>query len=167
MSRIWLLPTKQVFSLSGVAALLLGATLLVASTPAAASSANVVPAVTCVTLGHGHNYTAYFGYSNSGSAANYPDGSSNQITPSKYDGNQPTSFISGTVTNAFSVQVHNQSVTWTVAGQSATATSSSTTCSGSSLPVDPLGLSLVIAIGLGVLIGVVVIRRTAKRKATS
>ncbi len=166
MSQVWLSPTKQVSSLLGVTALLLAATLIAASPPAAAATANVVPTVTCVTLDTGHNFTAYFGYSNSGTAANYPDGSSNQVTPSRYDGNQPTSFITGTVTNAFNVLAHNQSITWTVEGQSATATATSTACSGSSLPVDPLGLSLVIAIGLGVLIGVVVIRRTAKRKAT-
>jgi hypothetical protein len=167
MSRVWLSKTKQVCSLLGVTTLLMGATLVVAISPAAAASANVVPTVTCVTLGSGNNYTAYFGYTNSGRSADYSDGSSNEVTPKQYDGNQPTSFISGTVTNAFNVDVHNQDVTWTVDGQSATASSRSTACSGSSLPVDPLGLSLVIAIGLGLLIGVVVIRRTAKRKATS
>ena len=125
-----------------------------------------VPTLTCITPGDGNSYTAYFGYSNAGSAVSYPDGSSNEIEPPKYDGGQPTSFISGIVTNSFRVSVNNGSVTWSVSGRSVTASPDSTTCSGSSLPVDPLGLSLVIAIALGVVFGVVVIRRTARRKGT-
>lgn len=67
MSKVWLSQTKQVFGLLSVTVLLLGVTLIAASPPAAAA-ANVVPTVTCVTLGHGNNFTAYFGYSNSGRA---------------------------------------------------------------------------------------------------
>lgn len=130
--------------------------------PTPGPGANVIPTVTCVSLGSGSNYTAYFGYSNTGSAVTYPLGTSNQVTPTSLDGSEPTNFISGTVTNAFSVLVASGSVTWTVAGQASTASTASTICAGSSLFNDPLGLSLVLAIGLGIGLGVLVIRRTAR-----
>lgn len=135
-------------------------------TPSTGNLVNVVPAVTCVTPGVGTQYTAYFGYSNAGAAFTYPQGSSNTMTPSTLNGAEPTSFISGTVANAFNVAVTSGSATWTVAGQSATATISSTVCTGSSLPVDPLGLSLIVVIGAGVIIGVLMVRRTAKGRRT-
>lgn len=135
-------------------------------TPSTGNLVNVVPVVTCVTPGTGTNYTAYFGYSNSGAATTYPQGSSNTMTPSTLNGVEPTSFISGTVTNAFNVAVTSGSATWTVAGQSATATISSTVCTGQSLPIDPLGLSLVLVLGVGVVLGVVIVRRTSKGRRT-
>ena len=135
--------------------------------PTPGPGANVLPAVTCVSLGSGSSYTAYFGYSNSGSAVTYPLGTSNQVTPTSLDGSEPTNFISGNVTNAFSVLVPSGSVTWTVAGQAASASASSTVCAGSSLFNDPLGLSLVLALSLGIGSGVVVIRRTARGRRVS
>lgn len=135
-------------------------------TPTAGNLVNVVPAVTCVTPGVGAAYTAYFGYSNVGAAYSYAQGSLNTMTPSTLNGAEPTNFISGTVANAFNVAVASGSATWTVAGQSATATISSTVCSGSSLPVDPLGLSLIVVLGAGVIIGVLIVRRTSKGRRT-
>lgn len=132
----------------------------------APAGADVVPVVTCVSPASGSSFTAYFGYSNTGSAATYPLGTSNQVTPTSLDGGEPTNFISGTVANAFSVVVPSGSVTWTVASQAATASATSTLCAGSSLINDPLGLSLVLAIGLGVVVGVVVVRRTANAKSS-
>lgn len=131
------------------------------------STSNVVPTLTCVTPGAGNSFTAYFGYTNSGASVTYPVGSQNKVTPNSLNGSQPTTFSSGTTTSAFSVVASSGTVNWTVAGQSVTAQSSSTACAGSTLSQDPFGMSLILAIGGGALVGAVVIRRATRERANS
>ena len=131
--------------------------------PTPGSSPDVVPALTCVAAGPHGEFTAYFGYANSGNSISYPLGESNFLTPSALDGGEPTQFISGTVSNAFSVVVPSGEIaSWTVAGKSAQAQSSSTVCTGSTLTQDRFGISLIIAVGGGALIGALVVRRASR-----
>jgi hypothetical protein len=110
------------------------------------------------------SFVAYFGYTNtSGSPVSYPIGSSNSITPSSLNGGQPVNFGTGTVSNAFSVTVAQAGIAvWSVNGASATATQYIVACSSDTLSADPSGLSLVFAIFGGGLVGVFVVRRTAR-----
>ncbi|MHB1087902.1 MAG: hypothetical protein ACYC19_03955 [Acidimicrobiales bacterium] len=126
---------------------------------------SLFPTVTCVDLTSKNEYTVYFGYTNTGSPVTHPtDSKSNRVSPSSYNGGQPTDFGSGTFTNAFSVLVTSHSVSWTLDKTTVSASSHSTQCSDSSLPADPLGLSLVIALGIGIVVGVIVVTRTARRR---
>lgn len=135
--------------------------------PPHGSSANVVPTLTCVTPGVGKAFTAYFGYTNEGDSVTYPDGPQNKVTPGSLDGPQPTTFTSGTTASAFSVVANSRTVNWTVAGQSVSAQASSTACAGSTLSQDPLGMSLILAIGGGALVGAIVIRRATRQRRHS
>ncbi len=126
---------------------------------------SLIPTVTCVDVTSKNQYTVYFGYSNTGSPVSFPtDSKFNRVSPSSYNGGQPTDFSSGTVTNAFSVLVTSPSISWTLSRDTVSASSTSTQCAGSSLPVDPLGLSLILALGVGVVVGVFFVTRTARRR---
>ncbi|MHB1208689.1 MAG: hypothetical protein ACYC1I_03165 [Acidimicrobiales bacterium] len=110
---------------------------------------SLFPTVTCVDLTSKNEYTVYFGYTNTGSPVTHPtDSKFNRVSPSSYNGGQPTDFGSGTFTNAFSVLVTSPSVSWTLDKTTVSASSHSTRCSDSSLPADPLGLSLVSLLAL-------------------
>jgi choice-of-anchor A domain-containing protein len=124
---------------------------------------SVVPVVKCVSVNSNGSFVAYFGYTDSGAAVSYPIGPTNSVTPSSLSGGQPVNFVSGTVDDAFSVTVpQSGTAEWLVNGLSATATSSSMVCSDDTLPADPYGMSLVLAIGGGGIVGTVVVRRTAR-----
>ncbi len=134
----------------------------------AASRGSLSPQVTCVDTSVKGQFTAYFGYTNSGSPVTIPtDSKFNKVSPSVYNGAQPSDFTPGTIVNAFSVVVTAPSVSWTLGGATASASSHSTQCSNSSLPVDPLGLTFVLTIGVGLVLGVIVVTRTARRKSAS
>lgn len=128
---------------------------------------SLTPTLTCVDITSSNQFTAYFGYTNSGGPVNHPtDSKFNRVSPSLYNGSQPSNFSPGTFTNAFSVVVTSPSVSWTLERTTVFASKNSTRCAGSSLPVDPLGLSLVITIGVGIVAGVIFVRRTARRRKT-
>ncbi|MBW4079412.1 MAG: hypothetical protein HIU84_13075 [Acidobacteria bacterium] len=137
------------------------ATILVDTAP----RGSLVPTVTCVDVSSKNEYTVYFGYTNTGRPVNHPtDSKFNRVSPSSYNGEQPTDFSSGTFTNAFSVTVTSSSVSWTLDRYTVSASANSTECAGSSLPVDPLGLSLLLTLGVGIVVGVIFVTRTARRR---
>lgn len=129
---------------------------------------SITPTVTCVDVSSKNNYTVYFGYTNNGSSVSYPtDSKFNHVSPSSYNGGQPTDFPSGTFSNVFSVLVTSPSISWTLENSTVSASSNSTQCSGSSLPVDPLGLSLVLVLGVGIVVGAIFVTRTARRRGSA
>ncbi|MBO0728694.1 MAG: pentapeptide repeat-containing protein [Acidimicrobiaceae bacterium] len=131
--------------------------------PCSGTAPNVVLTVDCITTNSDGSFTAYFGYTNSGSVISYPVGSANSITPPSLGGSQPTTFVNGTVSNAFSVSVPaSGTAVWSVNGVSATATSSSPACNDDTLPAAGNGMGLVVAIGGGAIVGAAVVRRTAR-----
>ncbi len=126
---------------------------------------SLTPTLTCVDISSKSEYTAYFGYTNTGSSVTYPtDSKFNRVSPSSYNGAQPTDFPPGTFSNVFSVLVTSPSVSWTLDRSTVSASSHSTQCSDSSLPVDPLGLSLVLVLGVGIVVGAIFVTRTARRR---
>ena len=127
----------------------------------------VTPTLTCVDLTGGQQFIAYFGYDNSGGTVTYHSGSHfNRVSPGNPDSGQPSTFNSGTVTNAFNVNVDAGFVTWTIGNNSVSASQQSVQCSGSTLPGDPLGLMFLLMIGVGVVFGVLVIYLTIRRRST-
>jgi hypothetical protein len=89
----------------------------------------VQPTVSCVLLQGDGTYVALFGYQNGASSAvQIPLGPNNQFSPVAADQGQPTSFKPGSLDYWVSVPFTSGSVTWTLAGRSVTATTSSPAC---------------------------------------
>lgn len=108
------------------------------------------------------SFVVYFAYTNDGDPTTIPIGPQNSLTPSSLNGTPPTSFVSGTVSNAFSVVVPKlETATWTLDGVS--VTEDQTQCSDTTLSQDPYGFGLIIAVAGGGLFGVIYIRRLARR----
>ncbi|MGY1615703.1 hypothetical protein ACI797_03060 [Geodermatophilus sp. SYSU D00691] len=87
---------------------------------------DVVPLLSCVTPDGRGGFTAWFGHENTGTATEHVSpGPANRISPSRYDGDQPTKFKSGTFHRVFPVTVSSGSVSWTLDGDTVTADASS------------------------------------------
>ena len=64
--------------------------------PDRSSPPDVVPLLDCVLRNADGTWTAVFGFDNrTGATADIPLGPANQVTPSRYDGDQPTRFAAG------------------------------------------------------------------------
>jgi hypothetical protein len=99
------------------------------STPTVGGLAAVTPFLDCVTPA-GNNYVAQFGYLNRNTVAvTIPLGQNNVVSPSNLDGSQPTSFAPGYQHTVFRITFFKrQSVTWSLKGSTATASSNSPHC---------------------------------------
>lgn len=131
------------------------------------NSGNSTPLLDCVIPATGGAHTAVLGYSNSQSQTTLT-GSSNTISPSQYDGAQPTTFESGTHHGVFTIDIDpGDSATWflgntqlVINGTAAGACPSST-----ELPADGNGTGVVVALlGAGV-VGALAVRRTVRRRS--
>ena len=90
---------------------------LVAPGPAAAATTYfptnaVTPVLECVSRAADGSWTAVLGYTNKAGAKTIPLGSWNSISPSRYDGGQPTSFKAGTVHGAFVLKLSASDYTY-------------------------------------------------------
>jgi len=81
---------------------------------ASAAPSSVTPIVVCSVTRNGSTHTV-FGYDNSGPALTLGVGDSNGFSPGPVDRGQPTTFVSGTKINVFSVDAPGP-VTWTLDG---------------------------------------------------
>ncbi len=100
----------------------------------------VTPILSCIDKLPGDKIKAYFGYNNlNGFDIAAPVGPYNTMSPGATDRGQPTQFFKGTVANSFSVEFTGTSLTWTVFGSSATASSTSTQCSPNKPPACSAG----------------------------
>jgi hypothetical protein len=109
----------------------LSACLVFAAT--AVSAQSVYPIVTCVNPVGGGRLEAIFGYVNPGDPFYQGiDSVDNAMSPPPYDQDQTTYFQQGLVRNAFGADFYpGSTLTWTVLGNSATATNDPTTyCPG-------------------------------------
>jgi hypothetical protein len=102
-------------------------------TPTSAPTASVRPVVECVTDNGDGTYTAYFGYRNAGDETiTVPIGSRNRIAPAPENRGQPTTFSPGGTApwpNApFSTIFSGGTLSWSVEGQTATASPDSPPC---------------------------------------
>ncbi|WP_448625504.1 hypothetical protein [Geodermatophilus sp. URMC 64] len=108
---------------------------------AAAAGGDVLPVLNCVTPDGRGGYTAWLGYRNTGTSTESIDlGYRNRISPSRYDGDQPTRFRSGTQSRVFSLTVSSGSVAWTLDDTTLwISASSSPSCSGQTATPEPAG----------------------------
>jgi hypothetical protein len=145
-------------------------------TPAEASAyttGSVTPLLDCVTQNSDGTFTAVVGYTSTYTQTkSIPLGSNNSITPSKYNGKQPTSFKSGTHHGAFALTVSSYDAyysdpTWYVDGQYLSAgwgTSLSSSCPlPTQLPAQGNDTGAGIALLVAGVIGVLVVVRLRRR----
>ena len=121
----------------GVAAVGFWAVML---TGTASASHKQTPILECVFHDTGTGqWNSLWGYdSTSGSVENIPIGSTNYFSPGAQNQGQPTAFQPGTNNNVFTVTWSGSSeLTWTLNGQSASATTSSTKCGSNPVSIVP------------------------------
>lgn len=152
-------------------------------TPGEASASSgygsVTPVLDCVQQNSNGSYTAVVGYSSSYSTTKtIPHGYHNYISPSKYDGPQPTTFKPGTQHGVFALTVSNYDAlysnpTWYVDGNTLSGWGASLSAScplPTQLPAvgndTGAGIALLVAGALGVLV-VVRLRRRALSALTA
>jgi hypothetical protein len=126
----------------------------------------VFPVVNCVQLGSGTSYTAVLGYKNTSSNTYTITGDYNVISPSSYNGKQPTVFKPGTYTGAFSLAVSSGTVNWTLGTTKVSVSRSSTVCGkDTQMPADGNGTGAVAALGVAAVAGAVIVKRARRRAA--
>ena len=111
------------------------------------------------------------GYTNSSAATQtIPRGAGNVITPSRYDGAQPTVFAPGNHPGAFALTVGSADVysaNWTLDGSSLSSSTAVSQCpAGTSLPADGNGLGMtmvLLAAGAVAAVALVVSRLRGRR----
>jgi hypothetical protein len=102
---------------------------IVLQTDVSVSAGKLHPLVECVKPVPGAGYLAYFGFSNTaGTTLTFPQGPSNAFSGGSPDRGQITSFIPGDHAEAFAVSFDGNSLSWTLAGETVTASSGSTPC---------------------------------------
>lgn len=125
---------KTIIRIFGPALLAVLASALVLSVSAASTAkpilSSVTPTLACVAQNRPSLFTAVFGYTNSTSSViTVPVGTNNTFKPTPRDRGQPTSFLPGSVPRAFTVGFDGSRLTWTLNGQSVSASSKSAPCS--------------------------------------
>ena len=127
-----------------------------------ASAHKILPSVACVYHDTGTGqYNSEWSYNNdAGSNTFYAVGGSNYFSPSPQDRGQPTTFLPGQNNNVLTVTWNGSGgLTWTVDGNSATATTSSTKCSTNPVPIVGVQTILWVALAIAGTGGVVLYRR--------
>jgi hypothetical protein len=91
----------------------------------------VTPSVDCVVQYDATHFLAYFGYTNADTTtATIPVGSQNQFTVAPANRGQATIFAPGTKARVFSLTFDGTATTWSLAGRTATASSTTARCPG-------------------------------------
>ena len=165
-------PARRVVAPLLVAGLVAAFTLLLGAAPAQAGA--VTPLADCYTDNGNGTYTAVLGYSNtSGRAQKFAVGTSNNLSPSKFNGMQPTSFKAGTYHGVFSVTftvADAYNAGWTLDGTSLTINNAGSvgTCPpGTQMPADGNGTGAVVALLAAGVVGVLLVRRVRRRNAVA
>ena len=98
-------------------------------TPTVTSATALTPVLNCVSQ-TGTSFLAKFGYRNSSATAiTMPVGSNNFMSPSFFNGAQPTHFAPGTQAQIFQIHFYNgMELVWSLDGRTATASSKSPRC---------------------------------------
>ncbi|MGH7272493.1 MAG: hypothetical protein ACREJ3_18855, partial [Polyangiaceae bacterium] len=96
------------------------------------------PRLECITQPTTTEFRAVFGYENSfGSNVTVPVGPQNGFTPAPADRRQPTTFAAGVHASTFFVPFDGTNLTWTLDGQSVTASRGTPHCAGPEFPLTP------------------------------
>jgi hypothetical protein len=127
----------------------------------------VFPVLTCVQLGSNGAYTAVLGWKNTSNSTYTITGDYNVITPSGYNGKQPTVFKPGTYTAAFSLPVTSGTVYWTLGTTKLTIsrTAAATCGKDTQMPADGNGTGVVAALGVAAVAGALIVKRARRRAA--
>ena len=127
----------------------------------------VYPVLNCIQSGTNGSYTAVLGYRNTSNSTYTITGDYNEISPSGYNGKQPTVFKPGTYTGAFSLPVTSGTVYWTLGTTKLTISRTSTPACGkdTQMPADGNGTGAVAALGVAAVAGTLIVKR-ARRRAT-
>jgi hypothetical protein len=128
----------------------------------------VTPVLNCVISGSNGAYTAVLGYKNTSSSQTFTiTGDYNVITPSSYDGGQPTVFKPGTYPGVFKLQVSYGTVYWSLAGTKLTIsrTAASACPPSTQMPADGNGTGVVVALAIAAGLGVLIVNRARRRAA--
>jgi hypothetical protein len=152
------------------------AALAMIMTPATASAApTVTPIVDCYRTNSDGSFWVVLGYKNTGVSRNIARGPSNQVYPSRLQGQQPAGFNSGTVHGAWTVrltysEIFQQNARWELDGYTlrySQYVQYATECPPTTqLPADGNGLGTVMALGGAGVVGAALIygsRRRIKR----
>jgi hypothetical protein len=137
---------------------------------AAAADATVLPVLSCVVPQSSGGFTAVLGYSNSsGSSVRIPLGAKNKFTPTRYDGNQPTTFLPGVHQGVFSVRVTHPSAKWMLGSTKLFLDDAAAPrCPPSTeMPEEGNGTGPAVALLAGGALGVVLLRRLRRRLASA
>jgi hypothetical protein len=137
----------------------------------AQAAGTVTPTVSCYQPNSDGSVSVLLGYDNSSTATQtIPRGASNVITPSRYDGAQPTVFAPGSHPGAFALTVGSADVysaNWTLDGSSLSSATAVSQCpAGTSLPADGNGLGMtmvMLAAGAVAAVALVVSRLRGRR----
>jgi hypothetical protein len=146
--------------------------LAVTATPgvAAAAGGTVTPLMDCYTREKDGSYTLVFGYSSTNGGTKTLSGYYNFLSPSKYQGSQPTSFAAGTKHGAFTLRATLQDTYqgyWYLDGHTLTfysAMRGADTCAASTpLPASGNGTGIAIGLVVAGVAGTLVVRRLVRR----
>lgn len=134
--------------------------------PDRAQPPDVVPFVDCITQHADGTWTAIFGYDNStGDDVDIPVGPANKVTPTAYDGRQPTHFDAGVHHGVVQVTVdHGGGPMWHLGSDNLSARKSDTACGPSTqMPADGNGTGVVVALGAAGIVGAGLVHRIRRR----
>jgi hypothetical protein len=125
----------------------------------------VTPVLNCVLAGTNGAYTAVLGYRNTSSSTYTITGDYNVISPSSYNGQQPTVFKPGTYSGVFRVTVSSGTLYWTLGNSKLTISRTSTPAcpKDTQMPADGNGTGVVGALAVAAGVGALMVRRARRR----
>ena len=127
----------------------------------------VFPVLNCIQAGSNGAYTAVLGYRNTSRSTFTITGGYNVISPSSYNGKQPTTFKPGTYNGVFTLAVSSGTVYWTLGTTKLTISrTAAAACPPSTqMPADGNGTGAVVALAVAAVLGALVVRRARRRAA--
>jgi hypothetical protein len=127
----------------------------------------VFPVLNCIQAGSNGAYTAVLGYRNTSRSTFTITGGYNVISPSSYNGRQPTTFKPGTYNGVFTLPVSSGTVYWTLATTKLTIskTQAAACPKDTQMPADGNGTGVVGALAVAAGAGALVVQRTRRRLA--
>jgi hypothetical protein len=168
---------RRAGGLARAALVALIATVGLVAVPGTASAAggdgSITPLLDCLRQNGDGTVTAILGYTNSArNAETIPVGTWNKISPTNYNGPQPTTFASGTKHGAYTVTMtrseYSGGPSWFLDGKfaffgSSWASGVPTCPSSTELPEDGNGTGPAIALAFAGVVGAVAVRRVRRR----
>lgn len=168
-------PTRRRRSLGALVAVCLAVLLSAVPGVAAAKEPTVTPVLDCYRLNSDGTVTAVLGYVNpTAGTTTIPPGPRNLLTPAKFQGSQPTTFLPGTQRGVFTLTLAQADLaseaSWALDGTTLNYRDGkkATQCSPSTpLPAIGNGTGLAVALVGGGAFGVFFVRRLVRRSSAA